>query len=64
MLSYVQPTLNRATSDGIIIYVGTNVSAKSKIFSDIADSIISVGKKCQGTVVRDVMISSLIGKNK
>ena len=51
MLSYVQQTLIRAKSDGIIIHVGTNVSAKSKRPSDIADSIISVGKKCQNTGV-------------
>ena len=51
MLSYVQQTLIRAKSDGIIIRVGTNVSVKSKRPSDIADSIISVGKKCQDTGV-------------
>ena len=61
MLSYVQPTLDRAKSDGIIIHVGTNdVSAKRKRPSDIADSIISVGKKCRDTGVRNVMISSLV----
>ena len=47
MLSYVQPTLDRAKFNGINIHVGTNdVSAKRKRPSDIADSIISVGKKC------------------
>ena len=47
MLSYVLPTWSRAKSDGIIIQVGTNdVSAKRKRPPDIADSIISVGKKC------------------
>ena len=31
MLSYVQPTLDRAKSDGIIIHLGTNdLSAKKK----------------------------------
>ena len=61
MLRYVQPTLDRAKSDGIIIHVGTNdVSAKRKIPSDITDSIISVGKKCRDTGVRNVMISGLV----
>ena len=47
MLSYVQPTLDTTKSDGIIIHVGTNdVSANRKRLSDIANSIISVGKKC------------------
>ena len=47
MLSYVQTTLDRAKSDGIVIHVGTNdVSTKRKRPSDIADSILSVGKKC------------------
>ena len=59
ILSYVQPTLDRAKSDGIIIHVGTNdLSAKRKRPSDIADSSISVGKKCRG--VRNVVISSLV----
>ena len=40
-ICYVQPTLDRAKSDGIIVHVGTNdVSAKRKRPSDIADSII------------------------
>ena len=44
MLSYVQPTLDRAKSDRITINVGTNdVLAKRKLPSDIADSIRSVG---------------------
>ena len=44
MLSYVQPTLDRAKSDRITINVGTNdVSAKRKWPSDIADSIRLVG---------------------
>ena len=37
-----------------------DVSAKRKRPSDVADSIISVGKKCQDTGVRNVMISSLV----
>ena len=41
--------------------MGTNdVSAKRKRPSDVVDSIISVGKKCQDTGVRNVMISSLV----
>ena len=61
MLSYVQPTFDRAKSDGIIIHVGTNdMPAKRKGPSDIADSIVSVGKKCRDTGVRNVMISSLV----
>ena len=36
------------------------MSAKRKRPSDIADSIISVSKKCQDTGVRNVMISSLV----
>ena len=51
--------MGRANSDAIIIHVGTNVSVKKRA-SDIADSIISVGKKCQDTGVRNVMISSLV----
>ena len=47
MLSYIQPNLDRAKSDGIIVHLGTNdVSAKRKRPSDITDSIISVCKKC------------------
>ena len=61
MLSYVQPTLDTTKSDGIIIHVGTNdVSANRKRLSDIANSIISVGKKCWDTGVRNIMISSLV----
>ena len=70
MLSYVQLTLDRAKSDGIIIHVGAyDVSAKRKK-PDIVDSIILVGKNCQGTVKRNVIMSSLVrrksprGKNK
>ena len=46
MLSYVQPILDTSKFDGIIIHVETNVSAKRRRLSDIADSIISAGKKC------------------
>ena len=46
MLSYVQPILDTSKFDGIIIHVETNVSAKRRRPSDIADSIISAGKKC------------------
>ena len=61
MLSYVQTTLDRAKSDGIVIHVGTNdVSTKRKRPSDIADSILSVGKKCWDTGIRNVAISSLV----
>ena len=62
MLSYVQLTLDRAKPDGIIIHVGTNdvLSAKRKMPSDIADSIISVDKKCRDTTIRNVLISSLL----
>ena len=61
MLSYMQPALDRAKSNGIIIHLGTNgVSAKSKRPSDTADLIISVGKVCRETGVKNVMISSLV----
>ena len=61
MFSYVQPTLDKAKSHGIIIHVGTNdVSAKRKRPSDIADSIMIVGKKCHYTGVRNIIVSSLV----
>lgn len=63
MLSHVQPTLDRPKYDGIIIHVPTrtnNVSPKRKRHSDNADSIISVGKKCQDTGIEYIMISSLL----
>ena len=60
MLSYVQPILDTSKFDGIIIHVETNVSAKRRRPSDIADSIISAGKKCWDTGVMNVMISSLV----
>ena len=53
--------MDRAKSDGIIIHVGTNdVSVERKRASDIADLIISVGKKCQDTGVKNIMISGLV----
>ena len=58
MLHFVQATLDRAISDGIINVATNSVSAKRKRPSDIADSIISVGKKCQATGVTNVMIFS------
>ena len=63
MLSHVQPTLDRPKYDGIIIHVPTrtnNVSPKRKRHSDNADSIISVGKKCQDIGIEYIMISSLL----
>ena len=52
MLSYVQPTFDRAKSYGIITHVGTNdVPAKRKR-PDNTYSIISVGKKCRDTCVK------------
>ena len=61
MLSCVQPTLDRAKCDGIIVHVGTDdVLAKRKRPSDVVDSVISVGKKCRHTRVRNDMISSVV----
>ena len=57
MLHFVQATLDRTISDGIINVATNSVSAKRKR-PDIADSIISVGKKCQATGVTNVMIFS------
>ena len=51
----VKPNLDRATSDGFFIHAQTNNVSMCKRTSDIADSIISVGEKCQDTVVRDVL---------
>ena len=60
MLSYVQPTLDRENSDAILIHVGINVViVKTKTPIDIADSIISVGRKCKDADINEVIISSI-----
>ena len=60
-ISQVQPTLDTAKSDVTIIHVKTtDASAKRKRHSAITNPIISVGKKCQDTGVRNVMISSFV----
>ena len=65
MLSYAQPTLDRENSDAILIHVGINVViVKRKTPIDIADSILSVGRKCKDTGINEVIISSISRKKR
>ena len=51
MLSYVQPTLDRAKSDGIIIHLGTNdLSAKRK------GRVYSAAKNFCGIIIAEVIL--------
>ena len=60
MLSYAQPTLDWENLDAILIHVGINVViVKRKTPIDIADSIISVGRKCKDSGINEVIVSSI-----
>ena len=61
MLSYAQSTLDRENLDAFLIHVGTNdVTMKRKTPTNIADSIISVGRKCKDAGINEVIISSIV----
>ena len=57
---YVQPTLQKKVTDVAVIHVGTNDigfnGTESTSLSDIADSIIKVGKRCRQSGINDVLV--------
>ena len=60
MLSYVQPTLDQENLDAILIHIGTSdVTLKRKTPTEIARTIISVGRKCKDAGINGVIISSI-----
>ena len=61
MPSYAQQTLDQENSDAILIHIGSNDdTAKRKTPTNIANSIISVGRKCKDVGTNDVIISSIV----
>lgn len=63
METYVKPIIEDVALDIVILRVGCNdISNKSLSANDIAESIINIGKYCEGYNVNNFTISSLINR--